>query len=421
VAELLRSLLGYLAGAGIDTRWLVIEGDPDFFGITKRIHNRLHGSRGDGGPLGDPERVLYEMTLSEQLHQGGSGIQAGDVVVVHDPQPMGLIPALAERGAQIIWVCHVGMDESNELCRDTWRYLRDYLTQAQAAVFSRAAYVWDGLPDLHVSVIHPSIDPFAPKNEPLDAPHRDAILRASGIFAGGPPAVEPSFWLPDGSLGVVSSRVEILGDGTRPPEDACIVLQVSRWDRLKDPIGVLQGFAHGVDHSLGAHLVLAGPRADSVVDDPEGLPVLMEVQDAWENIPSHERERAHLLALPTQDLQENAVLVNALQRRADVVVQKSLAEGFGLTVAEAMWKERPTVGSAVGGIQDQIIHGVTGVLVDPADLGEFAGALTTMLRDPGLAAALGHAARERVRTRFLPPHQLSSLLELVEHVLLSPP
>jgi trehalose synthase len=181
-------------------------------------------------------------------------------------------------------------------------------------------------------------------------------------------------------------------------------------------VGVLRGFAAGVPIDLGAHLVLAGPRTDAVADDPEGAEAFAEVSEAWRTLPPDDRARIHLASLPSVDLTENAVIVNALQRRADVVVQKSLAEGFGLTVTEAMWKERPVVGSRLGGIADQIEDGRSGVLVDPTDLPAFGDALTLLLRDEMLAVEIGHGARQRVRERYLAPHFLAAHLELALEV-----
>ena len=172
------------------------------------------------------------------------------------------------------------------------------------------------------------------------------------------------------------------------PPDAPLVVQVSRWDALKDPVGVMRGAAD--DPSLGeAHLMLAGPRPASVVDDPEADAVLAEVLDVWRRLPTKDRSRVHIANLPTDDVEANAIIVNALQRRADVVVQKSLAEGFGLTVTEAMWKERPIVASAVGSIRDQIRDGVHGLLVDPRDLTAFGDAVHGLLADPRRLPSLG--------------------------------
>jgi trehalose synthase len=212
----------------------------------------------------------------------------------------------------------------------------------------------------------------------------------------------------------VRHRADIVQDEP-VPVDSPLILQVSRWDRLKDHPGVLKSFATHVPLNLNAHLLLAGPA--SVGDDPEGREVLVDVLDAWEGLPDEVRRRTHLAILPLDDLVENALVVNALQRRADVVVQKSLAEGFGLTVAEAMWKRRPVVASRVGGIQDQIVDGQNGLLVLPTDLKAFGHAISTLIQDAGFADAIGYAAHERIRTRFLPPHFLAAHLELIADVL----
>ncbi len=194
------------------------------------------------------------------------------------------------------------------------------------------------------------------------------------------------------------------------PDDR-IVVQVSRWDALKDPLGVIRGFA---DHVPEAHLVYAGPAVEAVSDDPEGAQVLQEAIAAREALPADARRRVHLAALPMDDPDENAIVVNALQRHASVVVQKSLAEGFGLTVAEAMWKGRPVVASRIGGIQDQIEDGVSGVLLDdPSDQDAYGKALRDLLADPDAAEQMGVRARERVREEFLSARSLLQYLELI--------
>ena len=188
---------------------------------------------------------------------------------------------------------------------------------------------------------------------------------------------------------------------------------MSRWDRLKDPLGLLECFARHLDDP-GLHLVLAGPSAGAVSDDPEGAGVLEAVSAAWRRLPVETRRRAHLVVLPMVDIDENGAMVNAIQRRADVLVQKSIAEGFGMTVAEGMWKARPMVGSRVGGIQDQIVDGESGVLVDdPGDLEGFARAIRGLLDDPDRAAKLGEAARRRIREGFLGIHRLGQYVDLV--------
>jgi trehalose synthase len=415
VAELLSSMLGYLASDGIRARWLVVDGDADFFDITKRIHNRLHGSVGDGGGLEGRERLRYEEILGENFAQARSLFEPGDVTFLHDPQTLGLAPALSRMGIQVIWVCHVGVDSPNSIARSAWQFFVDDLRAASAIVFSRKAYKWDGIPDERVAIVPPCIDAFSLKNVSMEAKRRDSILHAAGVIDGAAGTV-PEFARPDGSTGRIVHRAEMIEDaGT--PVGAPLVVQVSRWDRLKDPEGVVRGFAEATDESGGVHLILAGPGAASVADDPESVEVLAEVNTARDTLSAADRARIHLANLPTQDHQENAVIVNALQRRADVVVQKSLAEGFGLTVAEAMWKERPVVGSRVGGIQDQIVDGQSGLLVDPTDLGAFGEALRDLLADSRMAADLGAAAHERVRSRFLSPQYLSGLLGVVDDVI----
>ena len=412
VAEMLGSLLGYAAGAGLDARWLVVEGGDGFFDVTKRLHNRLHDDAGDEGGLGDAERRTYEGALRDDAKDLAGRVSRGDVVILHDPQTAGLADAACSAGAAVVWRCHVGVDEPGDLARSAWEFLRPYVNRTDAQVFSRRAYVWDGLDPDRVAVIAPSIDAFSPKNQALGDEAVGAILRASGIVeaAGAGPA---EFRRPDGTAGLVRRRAEIVSGDPIPPE-APLVVQVSRWDALKDPVGVLRGFADGVPESTGSHLVLAGPAVASVDDDPEGSEVLEEVRAAHAELPPPVRARVHPACLPMDDEDENGAIVNALQRRADVVVQKSLAEGFGLTVAEAMWKGRPVVASAVGGIRDQVEDGLTGLLVeDPRDLVAFGRAVTRLLEDRPPAERMGRRAHERVRDDFLAPRHLAQFARLL--------
>jgi trehalose synthase len=194
-------------------------------------------------------------------------------------------------------------------------------------------------------------------------------------------------------------------------------VQVSRWDRMKDMPGVMLGFAQYVDPSLGAHLLLCGPSVVGVADDPEGAEVLDECVELWRTLPHAARARVHLACTPMADPDEAAAIVNALQRHATIVVQKSIAEGFGLTVAEAMWKERPIVASAVGGIVDQIADGEHGLLVaDPHDLQAFGAALERLLRDPAEAARFGSNARARATAEFLGDRHLEQYGRVFERL-----
>jgi trehalose synthase len=414
VAEMLRSLLAYALGAGVDTRWAVISGNPDFFEITKRIHNHLHNFAGDGGELGETERAKYEAALQPNAAELEAMVRPRDVAILHDPQTAGLIPGLKRLGVPVIWRCHVGIDTPHDLARRAWHFLIPYVEQADAYVFSRRTFVWDDLDEAKTQLIAPSIDAFSPKNREMDATAVTAILHAAGLVPGGASPGEPVFLREDGTPARIEHRAEVFEDSPPKATDR-LVLQVSRWDALKDPIGVIEGFARYVAPRSDAHLVYAGPAVEAVSDDPEGAEVLKQAIAVWRALPVDQRRCVHLACLPMIDGAENAATVNALQRRAYVVVQKSLAEGFGLTVAEAMWKGRPVVASRIGGIQDQIEDGKTGILLDDArDLAHYGDAVLSLLDDEEGAEAMGRAAMERVRDEFLGARSLLQYFELIE-------
>jgi trehalose synthase len=360
---------------------------------------------------------VYGEALRQSAKELAEMVRPSDVVVLHDPQTAGLVEAVRKRGTPVIWRCHVGLDMPNEVARRAWRFLLPYVQQADAYVFSREAFAWEGLDESKITVIPPSIDAFSPKNQELDAGSVQAILVAAGIVRNGSAPAHPCFTRGDGSPGRVDRRADLLEEDTLAP-DQSVVLQVSRWDRLKDPLGVITGFAEHVAPDSDAHLVYAGPSVTAVADDPEGAEVLAEARSAWGDLPADVRARVHLAQLPLEDGDENAVIVNALQRHADVVVQKSLAEGFGLTVSEGMWKARPVVASRIGGIQDQIVDGQTGVLLDdPRDLTAYGAAVVRLLADGATAERMGHAAQERVRDEFLGPRHLTQYFELASKLL----
>lgn len=273
----------------------------------------------------------------------------------------------------------------------------------------------DWLAGRRVAIIPPAIDAFSLKNAHLEAPCRQAVLERLGLLAASAPAEGAlEFRRADGSRCRLVRRAEVLQAAPVPGPQVPLVVQVSRWDPLKDMAGVMRGFAAALARLNGAHLVLAGPEVRGVSDDPEGARVLAECTEAWHRLPPSARERVHLLCLPMQDVDENAVMVNALQSHASVVVQKSLREGFGLTVTEAMWKGRAVLASAVGGIREQIVNGVHGLLLEqPAETGPFAEALAQLLRDRALARRLGRNARRRAQSRFLAPRQLVQFIELI--------
>jgi trehalose synthase len=418
VAEMLQTLLSYARGAGIDARWLVIEGDPAFFAITKRVHNGLYGFAGDGGDLGPEEHRHYESILRDNAHELLAHVRPGDVVVIHDPQPAGLVAAARSAGARVVWRCHVGLDHPNEWSDRSWEFLRPYLADADAIVVSRAAFAppW-GEPE-RVHVIPPSIDPFSAKNEPISLWNARLTLSYVGLLDGSnetPPAVR--FTRRDGSPGRINRRVDVVQTGPPAPTEAPLVVQVSRWDRMKDMAGVMKGFVQHVDPSLDAHLLLCGPVVTGVADDPEAAEILDECTGLWRGLPHAARSRVHLACIPMADPDENAAIVNAIQRHASVIVQKSLAEGFGLTVTEGMWKRQPVVASAVGGIVDQIQDGIDGLLVhDPTDLEAFGAAVESLLRDREDAATLADNAKQRVTDEFLGDRHLEQYVRLFEQL-----
>jgi trehalose synthase len=418
VAEMLQALLAYGRGAGVDTRWLVLDASPEFFRITKRIHNLLHGSTGDGGPLGGDERSVYEDVLADNLESLLGNVRAGDVVLLHDPQTAGLVPGLVSAGVHVVWRCHVGRDSPNEVTEVAWGFLRPYIEQAAAVIFTRSAFVPGWVDDNKVWIIPPSLDPFTAKNAEIPPGDVESVLRHAGLVLTTERHGRFLFHRRDGATGVVRPHAGLIEGGQIVPGNARLVLQVSRWDHLKDMAGVLTGFAdHLPQLPDDVHLMLAGPETDGVTDDPEGAEVFEECRALRLERPLDVQRRIHLCSVPMDDVDENAFLVNALQRHAAVVVQKSLIEGFGLTVTEPMWKGRPVIASCVGGIQDQIVDGESGLLLrDPSDLDDFGLALDRVLSDADLAARLGEGARERVRDHYLGDRHLMQYVDLFEQL-----
>ncbi len=416
VAEMLQSLLPYVRGAGIDARWMVMRANDPFFAVTKRLHHALHGSAGDGSALADEAHEIYDEVTRDNAAVYLDRVESDDVVILHDPQTAGLAPYLIDKGATVIWRCHIGKDTSDVEVERGWAFLAPYLRDVPAFVFTRDAYVPDYCDHGKSTIITPSIDAFSPKNQEMDDAAVRAILVGAGIIAGPHDDAAATFVREDGSIGTVNLQARVVRDGAAPASDTPLVVQVSRWDPLKDPVGVMQGFARllaGGDRS-GAVLVLAGPDASAVADDPEGMRVYQEVVAERCALPDALRSRVHLVSLPMTEVQENGAIVNALQRHATVVVQKSLMEGFGLTVTEAMWKARPVVASPVGGILDQIEDGRHGLLLkDAKDLDGLAAKLRLLLGDPILARRLGENARRRVTEEFLGIQHLAKYAELI--------
>lgn len=317
VVEMLQMLVSYARGAQIDVRWCVIAGDPGFFEITKRVHNRLHGWPGTGHRLDQADAAHYAEVLRENAQALRERVQPGDVVVLHDPQVLGLADALADHGACVIWRCHVGADAPNRHTEEAWRFLRPHLATVRAVVVSRAAHLPPGVPRSSCFVIPPSIDPLAPKNQNLSPDGVGAIVGRMGLIAP-PPRGRPTFHRGDGTVGEVERAANVVASDGFAPAGSPLVVQVSRWDRLKDMPGVMRAFAR-INAPADARLALVGPDVAGVTDDPEGAGVLDECKQIWENLPAGTRSRVLLVTLPMDDLEENGAMVNAIQRHADVV------------------------------------------------------------------------------------------------------
>lgn len=406
VAELLRRSVPSHNAAGVPTKWLALGGDADFFAVTKRLHHRLHGYHDPHGALGAGERQIYADVTRQLGTEVLEHLAPGDLCVLHDPQSLGLAPALSAAGIKVAWRLHIGStDHTSPEVRETWDFLRPYLDAPLRCVFSVEGYAPPGLPEQQCVLIPPSIDPTAAKNRALSPGEGAAALRAIGLEGG--PGADP----------VRAGAATVLQDAPLPP-GAEVVLQVSRWDPLKDMDGVLAAFAeHVAPRREAAHLVLAGPEPLDIPDDPEGAEIFARVHGAWLALPASVRSRVHLVKLSLKDTDGNATLVNALQRRADVIAQKSLREGFGLTVTEAMWKGAAIVAARVGGIPSQLRHEHEGLLVDsPRDGEEFARHVLRLLEDEGLRRRLGDAAHRRCAELFLAERELADHYRLYKEL-----
>jgi trehalose synthase len=352
VAEILSRLVPLMNDVGLNARWTVMEGTPEFYDITKTFHNALHGA----AVSVTPEMFeIFTQVGKQNLHKVD---QQMDFIIVHDPQPIELVAAKRDGPAKWIWRCHIDLSEADAR---VWGFLRTYVERFDAAVFHLPEYAKELFTDQFI--IPPAIDPLSDKNRELSPTEIERVLQRFGI------------------------------DPEKP-----MILQVSRFDYLKDPLGVIEAYKL-VKCSHGCQLVLAG---GSATDDPEGARVLAEVRERAEGM-----RDIHILDLPPT----SHVEINALQRAATVVVQKSVKEGFGLVVTEALWKGKPVVGGAVGGIRRQIIHGTTGFLVHTVEGAAFR--IRQLLSHPELAAQMGQAAREYVRTNFLLTQYLKNWLLLL--------
>lgn len=427
VAEMLPKQVAMLRELGIHTRWLVVGSDrPEFFHLTKRIHNLIHAS-GQAG-LSEQERTLYESVSASLADEVAGRVEPGDVLVVHDPQPAGMGAMLKRKKPLVaIWRCHIGLDRATEETRSAWTFLEPYLTAFDHSVFSATAYIPRFLAG-KASVVHPALDPLSHKNRELHPVKLAGVLSNAGLLNTEDPVLTPPFehrvvrLCSDGEFRLIDNGQRI-GLMFRPT-----VTQVSRWDRLKGWQPLLDGFvrlkARIAEHASVAsarsrkrleivRLILAGPDPESVQDDPEASEVLDEIVARYRALPREVQEAVAVLSLPMKSAKDNALIVNALQRSSSVVVQNSLREGFGLVVAEAMWKRTPVLGSSAHGIRQQIRDGIHGVLIDdPADPASVERGLVRILEDANQRAAWARNAQRRVYDEFLVFKQLSRWLEV---------
>ena len=349
VTELLTPLTLMLNATGIETDWHLIQGTPGFFGCTKKLHNTLQGENLE---FSDAERTIYEQVVFEnatRLH-----LDDCDAVIVHDPQPLPLIAHFADREMPWLWQCHVDLSTPHA---PVWAYLRQFIEQYDAAIFSLPEYGQDLRIDQQF--VTPAIDPFSAKNRELSDREIREYLRNYKI-----------------------------------PTDRPLVTQISRFDAWKDPMGVIDAFRKAREQ-VDCRLVLVGNNAS---DDPEGGKIL-------ETIESVADEGIIVLAV------DDPTLVNALQRSTAVVLQKSTREGFGLTVTEAMWKGAAVIGGDVGGIRHQIKDEWNGFLVSTPD--QAAARIVQLIKDPGLREQVGSRAKESVRQNFLMSRLLEDWLDLL--------
>ncbi len=354
VSELLRSAVPLLRDLGLAVDWKVIGGRQDFFNATKALHNALQGST---EALSAAEQEAYLDCTRENPFDGGY-----DFVVIHDPQPAALLSVHGKKGARWVWRCHIDTSEPNV---DAWSFLRPFLADFDAAVFTMPEFVPPDLPIARVRAIAPAIDPLSPKN--LDFSERTAsqILDWIGIDLPGR-----------------------------------LVTQVSRFDRWKDPFGVIAAYRLAREELPGLQLAMIGSMA---LDDPEGWELHGRLSESADNDP--------LIHIYTNLTGVSNVEVNAFQRLSDVVLQKSIREGFGLVVSESLWKGTPVVAGRAGGIPMQMPEGVGGLLVDSVE--ECAAAMLTLLNDRKLAEQLGQSGRAHVCEHFLLPRLLMEELELL--------
>jgi trehalose synthase len=432
VAEMLPRMISLMRDLGFSVRWAVITSDEAaFFQLTKRIHNLIHGDASGGLTVDAGDAALYETVNRSNAESFKSHLGRDDVVVIHDPQPLPMGQMLArEAGIKAIWRCHIGLDEQTDATRAAWRFLRPYLEDYCHAAFSVSEYIPSYLAQ-KTSIIPPALDPLSHKNRDLLVDKMMGILCNSGLQEEHEPVPTPDF---EHQV----RRVTPTGETAEPGEMGLlfrpVILQVSRWDRLKGWLPLMEAFErmkrnHQATRASDlqprnrrrielSRLVLAGPEPAAVADDPEALEVLDQITDRFKGMDPRLQQDVAILLLPMHSRKQNALIVNALQRCASIVVQNSIQEGFGLTVTEAMWKNMAVLGTHACGIRQQIRDGIDGHLIrDPEDPDEIAQHLRDMLVNPIERYLMGRSAQRRVHDEFLVFRQISRYFQLLRTVL----
>jgi trehalose synthase len=428
VAEMLPKMVSLMRELGVATEWVTMgSSQPEFFRLTKRIHNLIHGK---GHPeLTNDDRELYEAVSRENAEEMKGRIGPDDILVVHDPQTVGMGAILSsELGIPTIFRSHIGLDEVVPQTEEAWNFLRPYAEACSYSVFSASEYIPRFLIG-RSGVIHPAIDPMSAKNKELTVHQVAGILSSARLDAVEHPVVMPAFPETAKRLGADGEFTDISNSGGIGLLFRPVVTQISRWDRLKGFKPLIEAFVRL--KNLGAsgsykddehhhrrleivRLLLVGPDPAAIQDDPEAQEVLAELVDTYRGLaPKHQKDIA-LICLPMGSVESNALMVNALQRCSAIVVQNSIREGFGLTVTEGMWKRTAVLGSRACGIRKQIRDGIDGRLVsDPEDTERIAVLLDSMLEDYVERGRVGLNAQRRVYDEFLIFTQMRRWLQML--------
>lgn len=407
VAEMMPSMLKMFEELGLDVRWAVIETEEaKFFDLTKRLHNAIHGECNQ--PFTRDDKLVYMEVNDENFFELEKHIHERDIVVVHDPQPLGLVEFIKHSiGCKVVWRSHIGLEKQNDATRAAWNFLDEFFGYVDLVAFTAKEYVPPQVSDKPTHIINPSIDPFATKNRILSNQELLDVLKQEDL----------------------TEKITKVGyDGEMVEEDAErfigreIILQVSRWDKLKGWGPLLEAFQLACEKApeemSDVLLVLAGPDPASVADDPEGLLVWQEMVATYVGLSDKLKEQVTVMSLPVFSRAENHLIVNALQTVATFVVQNSIQEGWGLTITEALWKGKPVVGSTAFGCKQQIENEFNGLLTEnPENSSEVCENLIKMLTLVRASSIYNENAKNSVYKNSLMFRQIQDYLNIFNRVL----